>query len=262
MAAAQLLNTLLKKADLRLVRNSSYEKNCRVAALQDAHKLAAYIAPELRERFFQTITHSKAQIAQDLFVLSELSFKQNGYFVEFGATNGVDCSNSYLLEKHFGWHGILAEPAKKWHADLNKNRSAHIEKECVWRSSNEILRFNETHVGGLSTIDAFSNTDNHTKARQKGIKYDVKTISLLDLLDKYHAPRVIDYLSIDTEGSEFDILSAFDFSRYRFNIITCEHNFTPNREKIYALLTQNGYERKFPHLSQYDDWYVLANKNS
>ena len=61
---------------------------------------------------------SRAQLKQDIFVLLETGFKRDGYFVEFGATNGVDLSNSWLLEKAFGWTGILAEPARIWHDDL------------------------------------------------------------------------------------------------------------------------------------------------
>jgi hypothetical protein len=51
---------------------------------------------------------SKAQLRQDLFVLSETHYKRNGYFVEFGAANGIDLSNTYLLETEFSWSGILA----------------------------------------------------------------------------------------------------------------------------------------------------------
>ena len=79
---------------------------------------------------------SKSQIRQDLFVISELNLKQNGYFVEFGATNGVDLSNTFLLEKEFNWSGILAEPAKHWQVDLANNRNCNIERLCVeklWR---------------------------------------------------------------------------------------------------------------------------------
>ena len=84
----------------------------------------------------------------------------------------------------------------------------------------------------------------------------VETISLVDLLKKYNAPKHIDYLSIDTEGSEFDILENFDFNTYSFSVITCEHNYTPMRDKIYDLLTSKGYERKLTEVSRWDDWYI------
>ena len=79
----------------------------------------------------------------------------------------------------------------------------------------------------------------------------------MDLLRKYDAPYRIDYLSIDTEGSEYEILKAFDFNAYRISIITCEHNFTDDRQKIYDLLTSQGYKRRYQDLSSVDDWYVL-----
>ena len=86
----------------------------------------------------------------------------------------------------------------------------------------------------------------------------MNTISLDDLLAKYEVPTHIDYLSIDTEGSEFDILECFDFSRYDFRVITCEHNHSPTREKLLRLLGGHGYERKYAGLTQFDDWYVKA----
>lgn len=48
----------------------------------------------------------KAQHLQDLFVLSELDYKTDGFFVEFGATDGLSISNTWLLEKYFNWKGI------------------------------------------------------------------------------------------------------------------------------------------------------------
>jgi FkbM family methyltransferase len=199
---------------------------------------------------------AKSQLNQDMFVLSELGFKRDGYFVEFGATNGLDLSNTHLLETEMGWTGILAEPAKIWSEDLAKNRNCHIDYDCVWSKSGEVLEFNEVNAAELSTIDTFSSVDGHAATRTSGTKYPVNTISLLDLLKKYNAPQVIDYLSIDTEGSEFEILSAFDFDAYQFRVITCEHNYTPMRDKIYDLLTSKGYTRKFTNLSKFDDWYV------
>ena len=200
---------------------------------------------------------SKAQLKQDMFVLDELGYKRDGYFVEFGATNGVDFSNTYLLETEMGWRGILAEPARVWQDALVANRKCCISFDCVWSKSREELEFNEVGAADLSTINVFSDVDEHAKTRTEGKKYNVHTVSLLDLLNKYKAPKEIDYLSIDTEGSEFEILSAFDFDAYKFKVITCEHNYTPMREKLADLLTSKGYTRKYTEYSRFDDWYVL-----
>lgn len=200
--------------------------------------------------------NSRSQFKQDVFALMVNKFKEDGYFVEFGATNGFDISNTYILEKQFGWRGVLVEPAKMWQENLIKNRDCNIEFDCVWHTSGELLDFDMVKEGELSTLSIFSNSDEHAKARQEKITYVVNTISLIDLLKKYNAPKEIDYLSVDTEGSELDILSAFDFNEYRFNCITIEHNFTENREKLKLLLEQNGYKRIFEHLSKWDDWYI------
>jgi hypothetical protein len=109
----------------------------------------------------------------------------------------------------------------------------------------------------MEPLDAFSSSDRHGKSRENGTRYDVLTISLNDLLDKYNAPNEIDYLSIDTEGSEYEILSELSFENYKFKVITCEHNNTSNREKIYKLLSANGYKRKYVELITFEDWYVL-----
>ena len=97
----------------------------------------------------------------------------------------------------------------------------------------------------------------HTRNSQT--EYSVNTISLNDLLEKNNSPKVIDYLSIDTEGSEFEILNSFDFSKYEIKIITVEHNYTQSREKIFNLLSINGYNRVLTDVSAYDDWYLLEN---
>lgn len=193
----------------------------------------------------------RSQLGQDLFALSETGIKKGGFFVEFGATNGEDLSNTHMLEKEFGWTGILAEPAKCFQAALRRNRSAKISTDCVWGQSDMTIPFFEASVPALSTTGA---NDMHT--RKTVDSYSVKTISLHDLLDKFHAPREIDYLSVDTEGSEFEILNAFDFSKYAFRVITVEHNFTPSREKVYDLLTAHGYKRKLEKITRFDDWYT------
>lgn len=200
---------------------------------------------------------SKSQIFQDLLVLSLLGEKRNGYFVEFGATNGVSLSNSYLLETTYGWRGILAEPARIWHKALKQNRRATIDTRCVWARSGETVEFTEAFSSELSTIDQFAGRDSHAAARAGGAHYRVATISLNDLLQSHNAPRAIDYLSIDTEGSELAILENFDFSAFEIGIITVEHNYAaPDRQNIAELLRAQGFEQIFADYSLFDDWYV------
>lgn len=204
---------------------------------------------------------STSQLGQDLFALSQVEFKKNGFFVEFGATNGVDLSNSLLLERDFKWNGILVEPSKTWHSSLKLNRKAIIDFSCIWTESNTELEFRETESAQLSTIDSFSSSDFHAELRENGKTYKVNTLTLNDLLQKYSAPSTIDYLSVDTEGSEFEILNSLDFNKWKFRVITCEHNFTSNRVKIEQLLSANGYKRVLTEISNFDDWYVLNLEN-
>ena len=98
----------------------------------------------------------------------------------------------------------------------------------------------------------------HPGHRRVARHYEVPTVSLTDLLVEHGAPAEMDFLSIDTEGSEFDILSALDHERFRFRVIACEHNHSPMREKLKVLLESNGYRRTLKAISQFDDWYVRA----
>lgn len=197
---------------------------------------------------------SRSQLGQDLWVLEQLKWKRGGFFVEFGATDGVLLSNSWLLEKHFDWQGICAEPNPRLFARLQKNRCCHLSPACVYRVSGERMRFVLADAyGGLEDL---GRDDQHVEKRNAyatvGEVIDVTTTSLMDLLDEMGAPAVIDYLSIDTEGSELAILEGIDWSRYQFRCITVEHNFTEQRQGIQVLLEAQGYLRRE---AKWDDWF-------
>jgi FkbM family methyltransferase len=201
---------------------------------------------------------SSAQLFQDLLVMFLMQGKRNGFFVECGTGDGINLSNTFLLEKQLQWTGILAEPAHCWYESLKRNRSAIVDHHCVWGRSGETLDFLETGWAELSTITELRDRDFNRLQRQGGVTYPVTTISLNDLLAIHKAPPIIDYLSIDTEGSEYPILETFDFERHRVNILTVEHNFCePERGNILGLLTGKGYVRILDFLSRFDDWYVL-----
>ena len=208
------------------------------------------------EQAMDIVEKSKSENGQDIFALTAAAMKRRGFFVEFGATNGVNGSNTYLLEKEFGWEGILAEPAGSYLPELRTNRSASVEHKAVWSQSDEQVLFLEENVRELSTVVSAKPQDGHRRGNRKSKEYFVETISLLDLLDRNDAPKHIDFLSVDTEGSEFEILSAFDFSEYQFTAICVEHNHTSLRDEIWQLLSRNGYRRVHEKFSNFDDWYL------
>lgn len=240
---------------LKEIVKKQLNKKGRLVVSKDAYERLSCFE-DFSTEFFRSVSGSRSQVYQDLFVLKETKGKTNGFFVEFGATNGMEFSNTYLLEKQYCWQGILAEPARCWHKELRANRTAAIDYRCVWRESKAKINFKETEIAQLSTIHQYCDKDCHSVSRNAGVSYAVETISLIDLLATHNAPRKIDYISIDTEGSEFEILSAFDFSAYDVKLITCEHNFTSDRNRIFELLTQKGYKRKYMGLAGFDDWYV------
>ncbi len=246
--------SLLRK--YKIIKRSKYDQLRKNSPEEQDFKFLKSMPLDKSSKILTHIDESRAQLRQDLLALVYSDFKENGFFVEFGATNGVQLSNTHLLEKKFNWAGILAEPARTWHHDLKNNRSATLDTRCVWKSSGETLSFDEVADSELSTISDFSDSDFHKSRRKEKTTYNVETISLFDLLQQHGAPNQIDYLSIDTEGSEYSILEAFDFASYDIRLITCEHNFTDQRSKIFDLLTKNGYERIHADISMFDDWYI------
>lgn len=200
---------------------------------------------------------SVSQLGQDLWVLEQTGYKRGGFFVELGATDGVLLSNTCLLEKEFGWQGICAEPNPKFFDKLKNNRKCVVSSACISGTTGKEVYF--ILADAYSSMESYADRDMHADKRAAyakiGSKIKLTTISLNDFLNQYNAPREIDYLSIDTEGSELEILAAFPFSEWKIDLLTVEHNFTPQREHIRALLLGHGYtcvER------EWDDWYVRS----
>jgi hypothetical protein len=264
----EMLNQNLEEAQVELTNLRTNSKSLSHLTL---------VAEDLRRKdnpigLADYLGHSRAQLAQDLFVISTVhDNKEARFFVEFGAANGITLSNTYLLEKHFGWSGILAEPARCWQSSLKENRKCIIDDRCVYSESGGLVEFLEVEhdlSGGLyitpelSGIAAYADSGDWASSirRDHSSKYFVEKISLNDLLIQHDAPYEIGYLSVDTEGSELEILQAFDFNSRKIHVITVEHNYQDGiRSGLYKLLTGNGYKRVFETISGWDDWYVLSN---
>lgn len=194
-----------------------------------------------------------SQEAQDLKVLLHYKLKKEGYFLEIGASDGLKFSNTYLLEKNYDWTGICVEPIREDYDKLINNRCCFCSNLAVYSKSNEELEFNIYEYNLLSGLNNHINTYSNQPIKEKVI---VKTITLTDLLDNYSAPYFIEYMSLDTEGSEYEILKVFNFNKYKFGLIHVEHNYEePKRQLIKDLLLENNYSYIGEH--KQDDFYKI-----
>lgn len=182
---------------------------------------------------------SRSQLGQDIHVLNLFNKKRNGYFLDIGAFDGVSYSNTYLLEKEYGWKGICVEPLPDQYEKLISVRTAYCCDKALYKTSGEKLEFISADM--LSGIK--KDIDCHTHIINDDANViEVETISPSDLLKAVDAPFVIDYMSLDTEGSELSILEAFDFDTYIVKFINVEHNHQePRRTDMRNLLESKGY---------------------
>ena len=198
---------------------------------------------------------SYSQLGQDLKVLEFYKYKNNGFYVEIGASDGINLSNTYLLEKNYNWKGICVEPIPNNFKLLCENRKkSFCCKYAVYNKSNMDVIFDiANNFDLLSGISNDINKDNGIIHENK-TQIIVKTITFNDLLEKYNAPLFIDYLSLDTEGSEFEILKSVNLKKYIFGIIDVEHNYIePRRTQIRELLISNNYT--YTGENNFDDCY-------
>ena len=202
---------------------------------------------------------ASSQLSQDLFVIYFTGGKKGGFFLEIGACDGFKLSNTLALERH-SWKGIVSEPNPTWHNKLI-NRKCIISKKAVFSKSGLKLKFEsvEKHPE-LSGLKQCLEKDNNHELRNNSNTIEVETISLNDLIEENASESNIDYISIDTEGSEYEILKNFNFKKYNVEIFTVEHNFIEKkRDLIFALMTSHNYVRVFTNISQWDDWYIKKN---
>jgi FkbM family methyltransferase len=199
---------------------------------------------------------SKSQLGQDLWVAISSDFKKHGTFIEIGAADGIRFSNTFLLEKILEWEGVCVEPAKIWHEVFLSNRKAVLDTRCCTGLDGADVEFIETQEPLLSVLSTHRFRDSHANERKSGLEYIVKTISLNNLFEQYFPEGYVDYLSIDVEGGEEEILEKFEFEKYSFSFASIEIGFDANKSKyINRLMEKNGYVRVWSDLSEFDDFY-------
>lgn len=200
-----------------------------------------------------------SQYQQDKFLNQNFFFnKKGGVFVDIGAHDGISGSNSAFFEKSLNWTGICIEPIKSVYEKLIKNRSCKCICAAAWKENatkkfkvidgySEMLSgltdcYDSNHINRInSEVQSFS---------QKSSDIDVSCIDINEILQKESLFN-IDYLSIDTEGSEEEIIKHIDFSKFNIEFISAENNYNSNSLREYLLSV--GY--KFINRLEIDDIY-------
>lgn len=183
-----------------------------------------------------------SQFGQDIIISEIFKKKQNGYFVDLGANNGIFFSNTYLLEKNYNWTGICIDGNTNTFQALTDNRVNSIcVNKIVCDQTGQTLDFCVVTVDVLCALINYADTAvDYLQA--DGILIPVETITLTDILDQNNAPTNIDYLSIDTNGAEYQVLQGIDFNKYTFGVLTVEHsNISQKQTNIRDFLATKGY---------------------
>ena len=204
-----------------------------------------------------------SQHGQDKF-LNENVFKnqQNGIFIDIGAHDGKTISNTYFFEKELNWTGVCVEPILERYVELVKNRSCICMNCCVY-NKHSIVPFAQS-IGYTEMLSGIQETyDPRHLERLKneqsifgGTTNILNKVSytLSEILTLNHIEHV-DYLSIDTEGSELQILQGIDFEKFKIKVIDVENNYPDVFEPIDIFLTSKNY-KKLIHIGG-DDIYVI-----
>jgi len=200
-----------------------------------------------------------SQLGQDRFIDKYFDKKENGVFLDIGAHDGVTISNTYYLENERNWSGICIEPQETEFKKLSENRKSINVNCAVSKHTGEAdFTFIEGYANMLSGIsDDYNNTHkdringevNHYGGSISYIKVPVRTVQ--EILDE-HKMCEIDFCSIDTEGSEYNIIQSIDFDKTNIKVFIIENNY--KETIIQEFLETKGY---YLHSKlEWDDIYI------
>ena len=167
---------------------------------------------------------------------------ENGYFIELGANDGINQSNTFFFEKKKNWKGVLIEPNKNNFIKCKKNRSKYnkfYQAACV--ANNKIKNLNMFYADLMTTDIANKKKNKYYQPHinlDNTYKFKVKTDTLNNILDKSKAPKTIDFFSLDVERAEIEVLKGINFADYKFKYILIE---TKKFKKIKNFLFKKKY---------------------
>jgi hypothetical protein len=180
-----------------------------------------------------------SQHGQDVAVQTVLNFKQSGFFVDLAANDAVWASNTFALESNFNWRGICIEANPFYWYRLSFRPNCSIVGAIAGKENMEDVQVTLGHQKGSGPLGGIVGSDfDNKKSKHAEHRFTVK---LQTILQKWDAPKVIDYLSLDVEGAETFIMKDFSWSEYTFLCLTIER---PSDE-LQGILTANGYYKVF-----------------
>lgn len=182
----------------------------------------------------------QAAYGQDRMFVELLEHKRNGVFVDLGANDGVTISNTVFLERELGWTGVAVEPIPSVFERLREERSCHLINGCVTPEPGQ-ARFLEVQ-GAPNMLSTLAVNDTgltarrlRKNARRHGaqiIEHQVECLTFEDLTERFSI-KAVDFLSLDTEGGEAEILESIDFDAIPVRLISVENNYFGNRIRDY-----------------------------
>jgi FkbM family methyltransferase len=188
------------------------------------------IFPKNLKTYFKKFRKFNALNQLDKKMLEFINY-ENGYFIECGANDGVDQSNTWYYEKILNWSGVLIEPLSKQFQELKKNRSKKNKFFNMALCSSES---NNTMI--LEDNDLTSSTSKQNNKTVKSNIVSVKSTTLTKILDEVSAPNLIDFFSLDVEGFEDQVIKGINFNKYNFKYFLIE---TKNEKVINFLFNKN-----------------------
>jgi FkbM family methyltransferase len=184
-----------------------------------------------------------SQDGEEIILYNFFGRKNTGFYIELGAYNGVDLSNTYFFEA-VGWDGLLIEPDPGLYQQclLSRPNSKVINAAASDRSGS--LQFT-TAVGKEWLSYSGENQSREDRIIAEGgtlNRIEVKCLTLNEILKDID--QQIDFISLDVEGYEFDVLNGFDLTKYRPRVIVIEQSEFDNDSPASLLLKKHGYSRK------------------
>ncbi len=220
------------------------------------------LATQKADKLVMSLLHkSHAQLLQDIAAVICNDAKRDGYFVEVGVGDGRHLSNTLMLEEEFNWSGLLVEPNVENHAAISAHRKAKLSTKAAYSVGGEKVMF--TSRSDVTELSGITTHLDQTRLTNQTNQYEVVTARLDELLVEVNAPNEIDFMSIDTEGSELEILSGLSLDRWKINMLAIEHNHQVGKlAALERILKPFGYSRIFSGVSQFDAWFIHSRVKS